>query len=380
MPRSACWSGRWRVWSRARSMLPGRRRLVDLFTRCERLAVAGRGLAARRVESGLAWKRDGHRSAAHWLASTTGVSVGAATRSLQTARELEALPATAAAFRAGALSESQATRNCGDRDVGSLRWRARCWTSARSAGSFKGLRDRCRAASVRAADDAAAARRLHETRAVQCWTERDGAWRMDVRLAPDDGARLNAALTAKTDEVFRAARRRGASRTPGRVPCRRVDGAHHCRGPGEAHRSAPRRRFGCHPARLGRRRRTLRDRRDRTHPGHHRPRLAERRPHHDPGSSGRRGQSDLLTGSDHPRQAAPLAWNTPTRSVASRAARTSTASRSTMSSPSKTTDPPTRSTAGGSAPTTTNSRPTTTGTSTDPPAPAGCCAPDEPDP
>ena len=30
----------------------GAKTLMDLFTRCERLAVAGRGLAARRVESG----------------------------------------------------------------------------------------------------------------------------------------------------------------------------------------------------------------------------------------------------------------------------------------------------------------------------------------
>jgi hypothetical protein len=136
------------------------------------------------------------------------VSVGAVTRSLQTARELEALPATAEAFRAGELSESQAaeiaaTATLDPSAEGAL------LELARSAGSFKGLRDQCRAASVRAADDAAGARRLHETRAVQCWTERDGAWRMDVRLAPDDGARLSAALTATTDEVFRAARGEG---------------------------------------------------------------------------------------------------------------------------------------------------------------------------
>jgi Domain of unknown function (DUF222) len=87
----------------------GAKQLVDLFTRCERLSVAGRGLAARRVQDGVVWKRDAHRSAAHWLASTTGVSVGSAARSLETARELEALPATAAAFRAGELSEAQAS-------------------------------------------------------------------------------------------------------------------------------------------------------------------------------------------------------------------------------------------------------------------------------
>ena len=186
----------------------GAKKLVDLFTRCERLSVAGRGLAARRVEHGLSWKREGHRSAAHWLAATTGVSVGAATRTLQTVRELEALPATATAFRAGELSEAQtgeiaasATLDPGVEE--------RLLETARSSSSFKGLRDQCREASVRAADDRAWASRLHETRALHTWTDRDGAWRMDVRLAPDDGARVASALSTRTDEIFRAARAAG---------------------------------------------------------------------------------------------------------------------------------------------------------------------------
>jgi len=186
----------------------GAKKLVDLFTRCERLSVAGRGLAARRVEAALSWKREGHRSAAHWLASTTGVSVGSATRSLQAARELEALPATAAAFRAGELSEAQAGEIAATAtlDPGV---EGRLLESARASVSFKGLRDQCREASVRAADDQAAARRLHETRAVHTWTDRDGAYRMDVRLAPDDGARVASALSIKTDEMFRTARSAG---------------------------------------------------------------------------------------------------------------------------------------------------------------------------
>ena len=121
----------------------GAKKLVDLFTRCERLSVAGRGMAARRVESGLSWKREGHRSAAHWLASTTGVSVGAASRSLQTARELEALPATAAAFRSGELSEAQASEIAATATLDPAA-EARLLDSARAAVSFKGLRDECR--------------------------------------------------------------------------------------------------------------------------------------------------------------------------------------------------------------------------------------------
>ncbi len=165
----------------------GAKKLVNLFTTCERLSIAGRGMAARRVETALSWKREEHRSAAHWLASTTGVSVGAAARSLQTARELEALPATAAAFRSGELSEAQASEIAATATLDPNAERP-LLDSARSAVSFKGLRDQCRDASIRARDDEAHARSLHRTRAVNTWKDRDGAWRMDVRLAPDDGA------------------------------------------------------------------------------------------------------------------------------------------------------------------------------------------------
>ena len=48
------------------------------------------------------------RSAAHWVAETTGETVGAACRALETARALGALPETDAAFRAGRLSPTQA--------------------------------------------------------------------------------------------------------------------------------------------------------------------------------------------------------------------------------------------------------------------------------
>jgi hypothetical protein len=79
----------------------GAKQATDLYARIERLGAAGKLMAARRVEDAVTWKRDGHRSGAHWLASATGVSVGAAMRSLETARRLEELPETADAFRGG---------------------------------------------------------------------------------------------------------------------------------------------------------------------------------------------------------------------------------------------------------------------------------------
>jgi Domain of unknown function (DUF222)/HNH endonuclease len=187
----------------------GAKKLVDLFTRCERLAVAGRGRAARRVEDAVNWKKDGHRSAADWFANATGTSVGAASRSLGTARKLEQLPETQEAFSSGELSEAQAAEiaQAASLDPSAER---RLLERARRGGSFRRLRDECRDAAVRARDDRKHAQYLHESRAVNIWTDAfDGAFRIDGRLAPDEGAFVKSALENKTNEIFEAARQAG---------------------------------------------------------------------------------------------------------------------------------------------------------------------------
>jgi hypothetical protein len=74
----------------------------------------------------------------------------------------------------------------------------------------KGLRDRCREVRAGAeADDRSWARRLHAERRAHEWTDPDGAYRIEARLAPDAGARFSAAWKAHTDRIFRDARRAG---------------------------------------------------------------------------------------------------------------------------------------------------------------------------
>jgi hypothetical protein len=186
----------------------GAKQLVDLSTRCERLALATRGLAARRVQDAVVWKRDQHGSAARWLAATTGSSVGAAARSLDAARQLEELPATAAAFRAGEISEAQAAEIAATATLDPST-EGRLLATATGGSSFKTFRDECRDATVRAADDRRHAQWLHETRAVSTWTERGGHHRMDVRLSPDEGCWVHSALEQKTRELWEAARATG---------------------------------------------------------------------------------------------------------------------------------------------------------------------------
>ena len=79
--------------------------VFDDAARAERLCTAIKSRLARRVEETKVWRESGHRSAAHWVAEATGETVGAASRTLDTARALDALPETDAAFRAGLLSE-----------------------------------------------------------------------------------------------------------------------------------------------------------------------------------------------------------------------------------------------------------------------------------
>jgi hypothetical protein len=184
----------------------GAKEATDLFTRLERLAGVGKLAAARRVERAVTWKRDEHRSAAHWLASATGVSVGSAMRSLDTAKRLEELPETADAFRAGDLSEAQASEIAAAATLDPSA-EGRLLARARDGSSFRGFRDECREAKLRAEDDRSCAQRLHETREARTYS--DGHWCLEARLRPDEGARVNQVLENKTDEIFRAARAAG---------------------------------------------------------------------------------------------------------------------------------------------------------------------------
>jgi Domain of unknown function (DUF222) len=182
--------------------------LLEIVSEGERVCAAMKALMARRVDETKVWRQGGHRSAAHWVADATGETVGAAARTLETARALDALPATDAAFRAGQLSEVQAAEitSTASADPGV----EAALLATAGATSVKGLRDRCREVRAGAeADDQAWARRLHETRRAHKWNDPDGAYRFEGRMAPDAGARFDAAWEAQIDRIFREARRAG---------------------------------------------------------------------------------------------------------------------------------------------------------------------------
>jgi hypothetical protein len=182
--------------------------LVRLFGQLEHLAAAGKAYAAKRVDDTGAFRRSGERSGAHWLATTTGMTVGAAVRAIQTAQALGDLDETDEAFRDGALSETQASEIAAAAQKDPSSQRRLIETAKR--GTVKRLKDRCRRVRASAeADDAAWAKRLHDARQLRQWTDADGAPNGMWRMAPDKGAEVKAAIDAETDLIFREARAAG---------------------------------------------------------------------------------------------------------------------------------------------------------------------------
>jgi len=183
-------------------------RLVERFTEVERIAAAGRTLAARRVAETKVWQKEGHRSAAQWVAAKTGTSLGQAIGVLDTARQLEELPAVREAFCSGRLSEVQAREVSGAAFADPRAERA--LLQAAGSQTVGALREECR--RVRAAavpDELARYEKIHRGRYLRHWSDVDGAVRLDARLTPDAGAAVVAAVDAIRDRIFTQARRAG---------------------------------------------------------------------------------------------------------------------------------------------------------------------------
>ena len=81
--------------------------LVTLCAEVERLVFACKVLFSNRASQSTTWRDEGHRSAASWMAETTGTAVGDALSAIETSSALESLLETAEALRRGELSGSQ---------------------------------------------------------------------------------------------------------------------------------------------------------------------------------------------------------------------------------------------------------------------------------
>ena len=182
--------------------------LIQVFAEGERLCAAGRTIAARVVERSGAWRADGHRSAAHWVADRTGMAVGQAVGVLETARRLEDLPATRQAFQSGELTETRVKEVASAAAVD--RASEKDLLDAARTETVTSLREKCQQVRAQAAiDEKEAYVRIHRRRYFRHWTDTEGAVRGDFRLTPDDGAALIATIRRRQDRLAAEARKAG---------------------------------------------------------------------------------------------------------------------------------------------------------------------------
>jgi hypothetical protein len=138
----------------------------------------------------LGWAEWGVRSCAHWLSWRCSIGLNAAREHVRVARSLGELPLVRKAFSAGQLSYCKVraiTRIATEKTEEQLVDLARHATGAQMEKLVRGYRGAL-AATLQSARDAHAERYLN-------WSwEDDGSLSIEVRLAPDEGALVIAAL------------------------------------------------------------------------------------------------------------------------------------------------------------------------------------------
>jgi hypothetical protein len=179
-------------------------RLLDAAAAVEQRAGALKTLVADRAAEAGAWARQGHRSPEEWLSATTGTSYGEAAATLEASSKLGSLPGLEGAVRAGELSGPQlreiaraATPENEQRLLGAAR-----------RESVRELRKTCgeeRARARSAEEERARHERIHRERFHRSWTDDDGAYRYEGKATAAVGARIDAAIDAEAERVFKQA-------------------------------------------------------------------------------------------------------------------------------------------------------------------------------
>src|SRR5438105_1555269 len=182
-------------------------RVVEECAEAERLLAALRVLAASSLQDKALWRREGFRSVATWMAAKAGTAVGTAIGTLEMVEQLDHLPATEAAFRAGLLSEVQA-RQIADAASVAPEAEEQLLTAAGKL-SLRGLQEECRRVEATAVDHEDRYRRVHRHRRYRIWQDRDGFGRLSAWVTPDQLAAFDAEVGRRTDEIVEDAIRGG---------------------------------------------------------------------------------------------------------------------------------------------------------------------------
>jgi hypothetical protein len=180
--------------------------LVEQSAELEKLAGALRTLASGRLAETGAWANDGpFRDAGAWMAHVAGTSVGRAKATIETATRLAALPATAAAFRAGSLSDVQVEAISVAATANPRAERALLASAA--TDGLRGLKNACaRVEAAASMDQAERYETARVRRSVRFRALSDVEGLVEMRGPIDKTARLMAALEPIEADLFKAAR------------------------------------------------------------------------------------------------------------------------------------------------------------------------------
>jgi 5-methylcytosine-specific restriction endonuclease McrA len=189
--------------------------LVGLFTRVERIGLAGKTRALHRVDQTKVHTRSGHRSPAEYVASVTGDPVGETKDLMRLGEQLADQPHLADDFVHQKLSRRRATQASDAARVNPGKERDLAEAAGKDSDArFKERCQRERAAGRSAAEAEEHRKALHASRTCRTWTDDDGALCLRARFAPEAGAGLQAALGAQADRHFDLARREGRFESP----------------------------------------------------------------------------------------------------------------------------------------------------------------------
>jgi hypothetical protein len=183
-------------------------KLLEAASDVEVRAASLKTLLADRAADAGEWARQGYHSPEDWLAQRTGTGYGQAAGTLNASAKLKELPGLDDAVRAGELSGpklNELAKAATPENEKRLR-------EAAKRENFKQLKRTCAKEKAKArTEDQEAARheRIHKERFHKSWTDDDGAYRYEGRTTAAVGARLEAAIAAEADRVFKEAYAQG---------------------------------------------------------------------------------------------------------------------------------------------------------------------------
>ena len=181
--------------------------LFSAFDRVARLATTGRALCAARIEATEAWRGNGHRDAAGYLAARMGSHRSDAKDAISVGTQAASTTRFGAAVRSGTLSPAQAAELA---DTLAERPEAEDeLLGAAQTATMRELRAACAEVASRGTGAEERHARASEHRYCASSVGRDGQWRLSAGLTVLDGALVEKVLDYFQNEAFDEARAEG---------------------------------------------------------------------------------------------------------------------------------------------------------------------------